>query len=162
MHVNTAGIEEQLILRKRKPAIFQKDFLVPSECYLLLYLDCTDYKYKATSYSGQWSANVSSIQQPPTKSCTNAVQMTWESIFTPSRNGIKATIPSFSKSSSQRKQSLYDGSFAVMGPRLWNSIPSDLYLIEDPLLFKAKLSSFLKPFPDNPSVSNYSCPSGNS
>ena len=66
MHVNTAGIEEQLILRKRKPAIFQKDFLVPSECYLLLYLDCTDYK--ATSYSGQWSANVSSIQQPPTKS----------------------------------------------------------------------------------------------
>ena len=48
MHVNTAGIEEQLILRKRKPAIFQKDFLVPSECYLLLYLDFTDYK--ATSY----------------------------------------------------------------------------------------------------------------
>ena len=53
-------------LRKRKPALFQKDFLVPSECYLLLYLDCTDYK--ATSYSGQWSANVSSIQQPPTNS----------------------------------------------------------------------------------------------
>jgi len=44
MHVNTAGIEEQLILRKRKPAIFQKDFLVPSECFLLLYLDLTDYK----------------------------------------------------------------------------------------------------------------------
>jgi len=77
---------------------------------------------------------------------------------TPSRHGIKATIPSLSKSSTQRQQSLYDGSFAVMGPRLWNIIPSDLHLIEDPLLFKAKLSEFLKPFPDNPSVSNYSCP----
>jgi len=74
--------------------------------------------------------------------------MTWGSIFTPSRDGIKATIPSFSKSSTQQQQSLYDGSFAVMGPRLWNTIPSDLYLIEDPLLFKARLSSFLKPFPD--------------
>ena len=81
---------------------------------------------------------------------------------TPSRHGIKATIPSFSKSSTQQQQSLYDGSFAVMGPRLWNTIPSDLHLIEDPLLFKAKLSEFLKPFPDNPSVSNYSCPNGNS
>jgi len=39
MHVNTAGIREQLILRKRKPAIFQKDFPVPPECHLLLYLD---------------------------------------------------------------------------------------------------------------------------
>ena len=34
---------------------------------------------------------------------------------TPSRHGIKATIPSLSKSSTQRQQSLYDGSFAVMG-----------------------------------------------
>ena len=71
-------------------------------------------------------------------------------------------LAKFSKSSTQRQQSLYDGSFAVMGPRLWNTIPSDLHLIEDPLLFKAKLSEFLKPFPDNPSVSNYSCPNGNS
>ena len=75
---------------------------------------------------------------------------------TPSRHRIKATIPSLSESSNQRQQSLYDGSFAVMGPRLWITIPSDLHLIEDPLLFKAKLSEFLKPFSVNPSVSNYS------
>ena len=86
--------------------------------------------------------------------------MTLEFIFI--LHVIKSTIPSLSKSSTQRQQSLYDGSFAVMGPRLWNIIPSDLHLIEDPLLFKAKLSEFLKPFPDNPSVSNYSCPNGNS
>ena len=49
-----------------------------------------------------------------------------------------------------------------MGPRLRSTIPTDLHLIEDPLLFKAKLSAFLKPFPDNPSGSNYSCPNGNS
>ena len=71
---------------------------------------------------------------------------------TPSRHGINATIPSLSKSSTQRQQSLYDGSFAVMGQRLWNTIPSDLHLIEDPLLLKAKLSAFLKPFPNNPPV----------
>ena len=41
-------------------------------------------------------------------------------------------------------------------------VPSDLHIIEDLLLFKAKLSAFLKPFPDKPSVSNYSCPNRNS
>jgi hypothetical protein len=64
--------------------------------------------------------------------------------------------------SSQRQQSLYDSSFAVIGPRLWNTIPSDLHNIDDQLLFKVKLTRFLKSFSDNPPACNYSCPNGNS
>ena len=40
-------------------------------------------------------------------------------------------------------------------------VQSDLHIIEDLLLFKAKLSAFLKPFIDKTSVSNYSCPNEN-
>ena len=80
----------------------------------------------------------------------------------PSRHGIKARIPGLSKKSSQHHLSLYDGSFAVMGPHLWNIIPSSLHSIEDQLQFKIKLTGFLKSFPDNPPVSSYSCPNGNS
>ena len=80
----------------------------------------------------------------------------------PSRHGIKAIVPSLNKTSSQRFQSLYDSSFAVIGPRLWNIIPSNLHTIEDPLQFKIKLTAFLKTFPDEPPVSNYCRQNGNS
>ena len=43
-----------------------------------------------------------------------------------------ASIPSLSKSSTQKQHALYYSSFAVV-----NTIPSDLHVIEDPLLFKA-------------------------
>ena len=79
-----------------------------------------------------------------------------------SRHGIKALLPPLSKASSQRKQSLYDGSFAVMGPRLWNIIPRQLHSVEDPMQFKIKLTEFLKSIPDKPHVSGYNCANRNS
>lgn len=81
---------------------------------------------------------------------------------TPSRHGIKALLPSLTKSSSQRNQSLYDSSFAVMGPRLWNIIPSHLHSAADPMQFKHKLTEFLNTIPDKPPVSGYSCANRNS
>ena len=39
---------------------------------------------------------------------------------------------------------------------------NNLHLIEDPWLFKAKLSALLTSFLDNAPESNYSCPNGNS
>ena len=42
------------------------------------------------------------------------------------RNGTMAVIPSLSKSSSMRNQTLYDSSFAVRGPKLWNKVPTDV------------------------------------
>ena len=32
------------LIKEKEACSFQKDFLVPSECFLLLYLDLTDYK----------------------------------------------------------------------------------------------------------------------
>ena len=51
---------------------------------------------------------------------------------------------------SQRNQSLYDGSFAVLGAQLRNMIPSDIKSLKTFLAFKEKLSRFLDTFPDNP------------
>ena len=60
-------------LRKRKPALFQKDFLVPSECYFLLYIASSSIQQPPTnSFSVKISpaiANCSSIQQPEAYFC---------------------------------------------------------------------------------------------
>ena len=40
------------------------------------------------------------------------------------RNGITAVIPPLAKSSTLRNQTLYDRSFAVQGPKLWNKVPN--------------------------------------
>ena len=78
------------------------------------------------------------------------------------RHGHKAVVPSITKSSSQRNQALCDNSFAVTGPRLWNVIPPHMHTIEDPLLFKAELTTFVNSFPDEPPVQGYSRRNGNS
>ena len=63
---------------------------------------------------------------------------------------------------SQRNQSPYDGSFAVLGASLWNTVPVDVKSLKKFLLFKEKLSRFLATFPDNPPARGYSCASSNS
>ena len=78
------------------------------------------------------------------------------------RHGKKAVVPSLTKSSSKRNQTLYDNSFAVIGPRLWNTIPPNLHSIEDPEHFKSMLTDFVKSFPDEPPIPGYSGRNGNS
>ena len=80
----------------------------------------------------------------------------------PSRHGTKAKIPTLKTSCTLRNQSLYDHSFAVIGPRLWNTIPSDLHSKADPNSFKTKLTSYLLTIPDMPPVSGYCCSNNNS
>ena len=80
----------------------------------------------------------------------------------PSRLGTKAIIPCLSKSSSQHNQTLYDTSFAVMGPRLWNIIPGKLHSVESLVQFKTNLKVFMKTFPDEPPINGYICRNGNS
>ena len=74
---------------------------------------------------------------------------------TPSRNRIKAKVPGLSKFSLQHHQSTYNSSFAVNGPRLWNSIPSNLTLIANFNIFKCMLMNFLLTVPDKPPVRGY-------
>ena len=67
-----------------------------------------------------------------------------------SRKGTMAAIPPLVKGCSQRNQSLYDGSFAVLGARLWNLMPAEIKSLRTFIAFKEKLSRFLDTFPDNP------------
>ena len=78
------------------------------------------------------------------------------------RQGAVAIIPPLSKTSSQRNQSLYDKSFAVQGPKLWNKIPPEIKAAKSFDLFKCSLSNFLCLIPDNPPVAGYSCSWSNS
>jgi hypothetical protein len=78
------------------------------------------------------------------------------------RQGAVALIPPLSKTSSQSNQSLYDRSFAVQGPKLWNNVPPEIKAAESFDMFKCSLSNFLALIPDNPPVAGYSCSWSNS
>ncbi|KAL5257662.1 hypothetical protein ACHWQZ_G012546 [Mnemiopsis leidyi] len=78
------------------------------------------------------------------------------------RTGIKAKIPPLKGTSAVGNQSLYDNSFAVMGPRLWNCLPARINTIETFGLFKERLTSFLMSIPDKPPVKGYSTQNSNS
>ena len=80
----------------------------------------------------------------------------------PSRLGTKAVVPSLSRLARTRNQTLYENSFAVLGPRLWNTLPKDLTCISSQHEFKEKLSSYVSSFPDLPPVRGYTCPNSNS
>ena len=79
-----------------------------------------------------------------------------------SRHGLKANLPQLSKSSTTRHQSLYDSSFAVLGPRLWNIIPCSLTHEPDFQQFKNSVTKFVQSVPDEPPVTGYSTTNTNS
>ena len=78
------------------------------------------------------------------------------------RTGTKAVVPSLCRGSSSFHQSLYDASFAVMGPKLWNCIPSHLNCVENFDQFKEQLTAFLMKVPDTPPAKGYSPKNSNS
>ena len=73
----------------------------------------------------------------------------------PSRLGIRAIVPSLIRSERPANQSLYEHSFAVVGPTLWNTLPADITTIEGGENFKIKLTSYLKTLRDEPPISGY-------
>ena len=79
-----------------------------------------------------------------------------------SRLGTLATIPSLSRASSSRHQSMYDSSFTVLGPKLWNAMPYYLNGIADFAPFKSRLTAFMLSVPDKPPVRGYTTPNSNS
>ena len=83
------------------------------------------------------------------------------SFFMNQRGAIKASVPSIPNRRSNTAS--YDKSFAVLGPKLWNLLPSDCSLKLDTLdSFKSSIGSFLKQFPDFPPTNGYLCPNSNS
>ena len=79
-----------------------------------------------------------------------------------SRTGTQAVVPPFTAKSSQRHKSMYDGSFGVMGPKLWNSIPYGINSLAKFDVFKSRLTAFLLNVPDQPPVKGYTPPNSNS
>ena len=71
------------------------------------------------------------------------------------RYGITAELPPIQRSSNSKAKSLYELSFAVRGPQLWNVVPKDIKMINNLINFKAKLDNFLCSIPDRPSVVGY-------
>ena len=90
---------------------------------------------------------------------SNDLEITFQ---TRSRTGTKATVPSISRHSSASHQTLYDCSFAVMGPKLWNCIPNYLTTAVHFDNFKHELTKFLRAVPDTPPAKGYTPQNSNS
>ena len=75
----------------------------------------------------------------------------------PSRLGIQAVVPSLgpNRSGSVACQTKYDESFAVVGPRLWNALPSNLTTIKSSGAFKSQLTKLLYKLEDMTPVYGY-------
>ena len=57
---------------------------------------------------------------------------------------------------------LYDASFAVIGPKLWNVLPEDINVFEKEVTFKIELTKFIYKLRDQPPVQGYLRNHGNS
>ena len=79
-----------------------------------------------------------------------------------SRLGILAKVPSVRKKSAVAHQTLYENSFSVMGPKLWNCIPSNIRAITKQDRFKLPLTTFLLALPDKPPIRGFTSPNSNS
>ena len=79
-----------------------------------------------------------------------------------SRTGIKAVVPSLTANCMKSHQTLYDNSFAVLGPKLWNSLPYQLNALDRFEMFKSRLTAFLITVPYKPPVKGYVSPNSNS
>ena len=75
------------------------------------------------------------------------------------RRGIRAQVPSLTKGATAKAQRMFDESFAVLGPRLWNCIPAETTRITKLSSFKTSLGRFLDQLPDRPPTLGY--PSNN-
>ena len=71
---------------------------------------------------------------------------------TSERRGLRAVVPPLCKVSSAHCQSIYDSSFGVVGPKLWNCLPANLTIITNKTTFKTALSNHLAQITDQPPV----------
>ena len=74
------------------------------------------------------------------------------------RTGFKAVVPPLRVGVPAYHQSLYDNSFAVSGPRLWNCLPAYINTMGGFDSFKRQLTSLLLRIPDQPPVQGYTSP----
>ena len=90
---------------------------------------------------------------------SNDLEITF--VITP-RFGIVAKIPPTKSRSKSRYQTLYENSFRVMGPRLWNCIPEKIRAMNSFDLFKSRLTALMLALPDTPPTRGYTPTNSNS
>ena len=78
------------------------------------------------------------------------------------RRGIRAKIPTLKPKATSKVQSRYDSSFAVVGPKLWNVIPSRLTTVIGLGNFKSSLDAFISNITDEPPIFGYQTRNKNS
>ena len=71
------------------------------------------------------------------------------------RRGIKAKVPPLDMKATQRARTLYENSFAVIGPRLWNTIPHNITTKTNKDSFKVALSKYMDQIPDEPPIDGF-------
>lgn len=77
------------------------------------------------------------------------------------RFGYQAIVPHI-RNCSRAIQTIYDSSFAVIGPKLWNTIPYILNTNTDFNSFKNRISKFLLSIPDKPPLRGHTSVNSNS
>jgi len=78
------------------------------------------------------------------------------------RLGWRARLPKFVSRARQSSKTLYDASFAVNGPKLWNILPKEVTSQDKLETFKIHLGKFLDNIPDRPLTTGYSSANANS
>ena len=77
------------------------------------------------------------------------------------RSGPRAIVPRYSYEAQRSNLTMFEGSFAVKGPQLWNTLPR--HVKEAPTLshFKSRLGVYLCFIPDTPPIIGYPSQSNN-
>ena len=78
------------------------------------------------------------------------------------RLGNLSKVPSFRKKISAAHQTLYETSFSVMGPKLWNRLPTQIRAVSKYDSFKRQMAAFMLSVPDKPPIRGFTQPNSNS
>ena len=78
------------------------------------------------------------------------------------RMGRTAKVPPLRKDCALANQTLYENSFGVRGPRMWNCIPADTIAIQSMDTFKSKITQLMLSVPDAPPIRGYTPINSNS
>ena len=75
---------------------------------------------------------------------------------------LTAKFPPLRKECVLANQTLYENSFGVRGPRMWNCIPADIKAIKSMDTFKSKMTQLMLSVPDTPPIRGYTPINSNS
>ena len=82
----------------------------------------------------------------------NDIGMTFKDTENVTRRGITANVPSLPRGISAKVISIYDNSYAIKAPQLWNCLPKYVKAANSMESFKSLLGQFMDTIPDMPPV----------